>query len=399
MTSRGRTLLVLAIAMFGFGRLAGMRELVMMGAALAGVLAIGAAAVWLRAGTVAVVRTLRPAVTVAGRPVRVELNLRASGHLGAGPVLLTDEVPARIGTPVRLSLASARGRRERTIAYAFTPHLRGKYAIGPVTIVHTDPFGALKRAQRVRGTTPLLVYPSYEEIGALPAGVHRLGAIRHSPLVGQGDEFYALRAYEEGDDLRKVHWASSLRTGELVIRQEELLAEPHVLVILDTCAAKHRGHGARASIEAAISAAASVGVLAIRRRMRVGMVTPDGPLLPIRRPTEHQLLEALATLRPSKQASLAPGVEQSRTNVRPAVTVVITPGLDTAELRAVAVRARGTASGAVVLVDAPSFASAAARRRAGAAPTMLGFPIVRLRADESFATAWQEVGSHAAMAR
>src|SRR5207244_1444715 len=96
----------------------------------------------------------------------------------------------------------------------------------------------------------------------------------------------------------------------------------------DTCAAKHRGHGTGASIEAAISAAASVGVLAIRRRMRVGIVTPDGSLLPIRRPTEHQLLEALATLRPSKQTSLAAGVDQSRTNARPAVTVVISPGLD-----------------------------------------------------------------------
>src|SRR5207302_1312043 len=200
-------------------------------------------------------RSVRPAVTVADRPVRVELSVRASGHLGTGPVLLTDEIPPRIGNSVRLALAAH--RRDRAVAYTFTPRMRGKYAIGPVTIVHTDPFGALRRTTKVRGSSPLLVYPSYDEINSLPTGVHRLGVIRHSPLVGQGDEFYALRAYEEGDDLRKVHWPSSLRTGELVIRQEELLAEPRALIVLDTCAGKHFGTGATASIEAAISAAAS----------------------------------------------------------------------------------------------------------------------------------------------
>jgi uncharacterized protein (DUF58 family) len=276
------------------------------------------------------------------------------------------------------------------VAYTFTPQLRGKYSIGPVTIVHTDPFGALTRTTRIRGSSPLLVYPSYDEIHSLPVGVHRLGVIRHSPIVGQGDEFYALRAYEEGDDLRKVHWPSSLRTGELVIRQEELLAEPRALVILDTCASKHYGTGAGASIEAAISAAASVGVLAIRKRMRVQILTPDGPLLSLRRPTEHQLLEALAMLRPSKRRDISTGVEQTRT--RPAVTVVITPGLGTDELKTVAVRARGTAGGAVVRIDAPSFAPGATRRRTQFdAPTLLGFPVVRLGAGESFAAVWGEV--------
>src|SRR5439155_21779667 len=147
LTSRGRTLVALARAMFAFGRIVGMRELIMTGAALGVVLAIGAAAIWLRAGTVTVTRSVRPAVTIADRPLRVELNVRGSGHLGPGPVLLTDEIPQRIGNSVRLSLSAH--RRERTIAYTFTPRMRGKYAIGPVTIVHTDPFGALKRTRRV----------------------------------------------------------------------------------------------------------------------------------------------------------------------------------------------------------------------------------------------------------
>jgi hypothetical protein len=134
--------------------------------------------------------------------------------------------------------------------------------------------------------------------------------------------------------------------------------------------------------------------------MRVGIVTPDGPLLSVRRPTEHQLLEALATLRPSKRRDVVAGIEQSRANVRPAVTVVISPGLAGDELKAIAVRARGTVSGAVVLLDAPTYTPGTTRRRTPSiAPTLLAFPVVTLRSGDSFAVAWQEVISHAAVAR
>lgn len=396
MTTRGRTLAVLAVSMFVFGRLAGMRELLMAGSAIGVVLGVGAMIVLARRGTVQVQRSIVPARTVAGHRVRVQLAVKATGRLGTGPVLLADRVPKTIGESARMALPAG-SRRERTVAYHLTPRLRGRYVIGPMEITHTDPFGAIQRRHRARGASALTVYPSYEEITALPTGVHRLGVVRHSPLVGQGDEFYALRPYEEGDDLRKVHWPSSMRAGELVIRQEELLAEPRALVVLDTCENKHAGRGSSASIEAAISACAAVGVLALRRRMRLDVLTSDGRLLDVASPSEHQLLEALAVLQLSRRRDLVRATDRIPAR-KPAVTVVITPGLNTAELHAIALLARGTAGGAVVEIDTSSF-TPSPRRKRGAKLSALSLPVVTLGAGDSFRGVWQGALRDAALAR
>jgi uncharacterized protein (DUF58 family) len=285
-----------------------------------------------------------------------------------------------------------------------TPRMRGRHTIGPLELTLTDPFGAVRRRRDVPGSSSLLVLPNYEEITTMPTGVQRVGIVRNSPLVGQGDEFYALRAYEEGDDLRKIHWPTSMRTGQLVIRQEELLAEPRALIVLDTTAAKHRGRGPASSLEAAVSACAAIGVLAVRRRMRIDVVTPEGPLLNQRTTSADQLLQALAVVQPSEHPSLAKALEHTATQRpgRPALLVVISPGLRRDELRAVAARARGSAAGAFVLIDAPSFDNQPVermRKQSLADVALLALPIIRLRSGDSFRHVWHTGIKNVALAR
>jgi uncharacterized protein (DUF58 family) len=280
--------------------------------------------------------------------------------------------------------------------------MRGRHAIGPLEITHTDPFGALRRRRQIAGTSPLLVYPAYEEVSVLPTAVQRLGIVRHSPNIGQGDEFYALRAYEEGDDLRKIHWPTSMKMGELVIRQEELLAEPRALLVLDTAASKHRGTGPTSSLEAAVSACASLGVLALHRRMRLEVVTNEGPILKTRDPSEHEFLEALALVKPSR-GGIARALDRAeRTRGRPALVVVISPDLGRDEIRAVALRARNSPAGAIVWIDAGSFdAVTGPRRRRPASPhiPVLPFPLIALRAGDSFRHVWHTNVKDVALAR
>ncbi|MGH2759804.1 MAG: DUF58 domain-containing protein [Actinomycetota bacterium] len=393
MTTRGRTLAALSVSMLLFGRLGGMRELIMAGAAFALVLAAGFVLVWVRGGRVGAQRKLDPAKTLVGGGVRVELSVEANGHLGLGPLLLADRIPRVLGQSPRVALSGSAQRRSRSVAYQLTPRMRGRHTIGPLELTLTDPFGAVRRRREVPGSSSLLVLPSYEDITTLPTGVQRVGIVRNSPLVGQGDEFYALRAYEEGDDLRKIHWPTSLRTDQLVIRQEELLAEPRALIVLDTTAAKHRGRGPTSSLEAAVSACAAIGVLAVRRRMRIEVVTPDGPILNQRAPSVDQFLQALAVVEPSERPSLAKSLEHtaSQRPGRPALLVVISPGLRRDELRAVAARARGSAAGAIVLIDTQSFDARPAermRRPPIGDLALLALPIVRLRAGDSFRHVW-----------
>ncbi|MCA1830952.1 MAG: DUF58 domain-containing protein [Actinobacteria bacterium] len=383
-----------------FGRLGGMRELFMAGIGFALILLIGAALVWLRGGRVAVRRTIDPARTSVGRPARIELIVEASGRVGVGPVLLSDKVPEILGPSPRLALPGGIARRQRGVAYPLTPRMRGRYVIGPVEITHTDPFGAVRRRQQVSKTSPLLVVPAYEEINVLPTATQRLGVVRHSPLVGTGDEFYALRAYQEGDDLRKIHWPTSMRTGELVIRQEELLAEPRALIVLDTAASKHVGTGPEASLEAAVSACASVGILALRKRMRLDVLTTDGPLMKTRAPTESVFLEALATLRASRHTKLTRALQRAHRPAagRPGLIVIISPDLRRDELNAIALRLRGAVAGALVWIDAASFAPTKANRRV---PSLLSFglPLVSVSRGTSFRQAWHTSVKDVALAR
>jgi uncharacterized protein (DUF58 family) len=401
LTSRGRVLLILGVAMVIFGRVLALREFVMAGAALLIVLAAGAVSVLSRRGSVRLERRMQPPRTTAGAQVRVDLRVIASGRLGGGPVLASDRLPRPLGSPVRVTLPPAHtGRSERSVSYTLAPTLRGRYRIGPLELNHTDPFGAFQRSQEVAGRSVLLVYPSFEPITAIPSGVQRLGVIRRSPLVGSGDEFYSLRAYEEGDDLRKVHWPSSAKLGELVIRQEELTGEPRALIVLDTGARKHRGQGASSSLEAAVSACASVATLAVRNRMRVEILTPDGRLLQGRHPSKEDVLESLAIVRSSKGdlVDTLGGAQRGRIT-KAAVAVLITPGLSPEEARLLPAVVAGAPGGAVVAIDADSFVRTAQRKRPSANLARLGFPVVTLRAGDSFKAAWQKAMRDVALAR
>jgi uncharacterized protein (DUF58 family) len=106
-----------------------------------------------------------------------------------------------------------------------------------------------------------MVHPRIEKLG-LPQdqGEKRSAqssALRH--LSGaRGEEFYTLREYEQGDDLRKVHWASTAKRGRYMIRQEETPWHTRATIVIDDRRAAHDRFGESSSFERAVEAAASV---------------------------------------------------------------------------------------------------------------------------------------------
>src|SRR5438270_830794 len=88
----------------------------------------------------------------------------------------------------------------------------------------------------------------------VPQRVHAGADSRVELIVGSGDEFYALRAYEVGDDLRRVHWPSTARRDDLMIRQHEMPWQGRATVLLDV----RQGAHTEQSLEQAVSATASL---------------------------------------------------------------------------------------------------------------------------------------------
>ena len=99
-----------------------------------------------------------------------------------------------------------------------------------------------------------------------------------------------------------MHWRSTARHDELMVRLEERPWRAGTTVLLDRRDAAHRGRGADSSLEFAISMAASVCAHLIDRGEPVDLVTEDGTALP--GPPLDAMLDALATLRPSARADL-----------------------------------------------------------------------------------------------
>ena len=115
------------------------------------------------------------------------------------------------------------------------------------------------------------------------------------------------RAYRDGDELRRVHWRSTARYGELMVRREEQRWRNRAVLFLDTRRGAHGGRGPASSFEYAVSAAASIGVHLAREDMDTEFVTDTGP---VNAPGsfEDVLLDTLAVIRPSRHSTIVPAL-------------------------------------------------------------------------------------------
>jgi uncharacterized protein (DUF58 family) len=203
-----------------------------------------------------VVRRITPDRAVAETPVGGTLELTNNG-LGAAPlVLLEDQLPAVLRTRARFAFSGveARGRREAT--YKLRPSRRGNYEIGPVEMSCVDPFALARVRKTTGGKSSLLVYPKIEKL-VLPRdlGERRslsVSALRQ-PTGATGEDFYTLREYVEGDDLRKIHWPSTAKRQRYMIRQEETPWHNRATVVIDDRESAYEGDAFERAVEAAAS--------------------------------------------------------------------------------------------------------------------------------------------------
>ncbi len=128
-----------------------------------------------------------------------------------------------------------------------------------------------------------------------------------------GEDDAATREYRHGDDLRRVHWRSTARVGELMVRREEQPWESRATVVLDTRAFAHRGEGPTASFEWAVSAAASIAVHLRHGGYKLRLVTDVGiDVDATEADGDGPLLDQLADVRLDQQADVATLVERVR---------------------------------------------------------------------------------------
>jgi len=109
--------------------------------------------------------------------------------------------------------------------------------LGPVSVDDVDGAGLARRCQVYESNATLLVHPHIEfvpEVRILSGHDPMMGDQQRQALGISDEEFDGLREYQPGDDLRKVHWASSARHDELLVRQFQPPRHGRVTLVIDT---------------------------------------------------------------------------------------------------------------------------------------------------------------------
>jgi uncharacterized protein (DUF58 family) len=229
-----------------------------------------------------------------GQRVYVELAVESHSATRSSLLLVEDRLPPALGRSARLVIASAQGRDRQRVRYALTPRQRGRYVLGPLFVDVSDPFALTKIRAEFDEREELIVAPEVENLVGGPDSPFGLasGLALAKHLFRTGDEFYTMRPYVEGDDLRRIHWRSVARTGELMIRQEESTRRATAVLFVDTRESSV-GHTHAPCFEKVVSCGASLGVFLMRYGFSVKLATSQ---LPPQRVGEDQLLDALAAI-------------------------------------------------------------------------------------------------------
>lgn len=379
----------------GFGVIAaalvfGSRPLGVAGLGL--LVAAGGARLWagLVQGPVAVVHRAEPAPATEGDRVRLRIETRRASRVPVAS-FVAHGVLGRLGAyECRL--------RERGRTAAGELDLgelpRGSFPISEARLVLGDYLGLESVSIAVDSTAAgVVVHPRLVSLQTLFSDAGRRAGDGRRLLLRRpaGFDFHSVREYEQGESLRRVHWPTSARRGQLMVKELEDAPRDAVVVMLDCDPAGAAGDPPDSSFDTAVRAAGSVLNAYVARGRTAALVTTGraGPVVQARSSDSdcRTVLDALAAVEPDALHGLARSLGSEQTPAARAGELVVVTA--TREPEAVAALL-GTAMRrpvSVVWVDAASYLSRPAR----AVPGLLrlsaaGIPVAVVRRDDDLAT-------------
>ena len=408
-TARGYLVGITSLALLTVGRAFGTPGVEQLGFGLLVLVLIAVGVVRLGRHDLTVQRRLNPVRVGPGGPVTVTVEVKNEGRGSAPLLLLEDHLPAGLAGSARFALHGIEADGHRSTSFVLRAGRRGSYEVGPLQISFVDPFSLARVRWSALGSASFLVHPPVETLAPpRDSGERRslTSSARRQPTGARGEDFYTLRDYVEGDDLRKIHWPATAKRGRYMIRQEETPWHTRATIILDDRAEVHDGYGDVSSFERAVAAAASLCDLYARSGYGWRLATACGGGLPVAKGSEHldRCLDLLATVestRAADEALLARLAEVEATGSVEAALVVVT-GTLSGELAVAASRyKRRFRQVSVISFPAHRFGSQATKSRWGGEQNtrevmrLLARSDVRgvvLGPDESLAIAWSAAG-------
>ncbi|MCI0635508.1 MAG: DUF58 domain-containing protein, partial [Actinobacteria bacterium] len=219
-------------------------------------------------------RSKLPGRVRPGVPVDVEVRLAAGQHLST--LVVEEEMDPRVGPPVRIAVPVLPRGDSVVQSYRVAPAVRGVYDIGPLVAEWSDPFGLIRRRQRIGDAERIIVHPRVEPVlDRILTRAWEDPPVR--PPVSKpwptGFEFYGMREYVPGDDPRRIVWRAVARHDRYLVRESEQGITDRVNIVLDTERGSHSPGVVSETFETAVVAAASLARMYLREGFSV---TIDG---------------------------------------------------------------------------------------------------------------------------
>ncbi|MBO0715367.1 MAG: DUF58 domain-containing protein [Acidimicrobiales bacterium] len=281
LSAGGKSLALAAVVLYACGVALGYRPLLALAvAAVAGLVAGALFSSW--RPRLRLARSFFPRSVTAGEPAVALLEVDNRSRWPSAPLTVID----RVGSDdTRLAVRAIRPGGHALVRYPLPTRRRGRIPLGPLRVERSDPLGLTSSAQDHGHDDLLWVHPRTWPMAAPPAGfvVDLEGPVSESALQGSLT-FSSLREYAPGDDRRLIHWRSSARLDQLMVRQYVDTNEPTGTVVLDTRSHLWTEDSFEDGVEVAASVAAGleaeghtvkvhiVGLPASRAR-RLGAVT------------------------------------------------------------------------------------------------------------------------------
>jgi uncharacterized protein (DUF58 family) len=289
-------------------------------------------------------------------------------RLGKPWVELSNDSTLPAPLPGRAIGIRANGSRQWLAKVTLTR--RGTYRLGALRVRTGDPFGLFTTEMVVGRPTSVVVLPRVHPLPHWrlpPSPVEGTSPSRRryessSPLVS------TVRPYVYGDAFNRIHWLSSIRHGELHVKEFDLEQTADLWLLLDLDRAAHAGSGDGASVEVAVSAAASIAVQTLGENRAVGITasarrlhqyTPDRGTR-----QEQKILNLLANVQADGIQPLAEVVTATVPQLRRGMTLcIVTGSTDRHWVRSLASLRRRGIGVVAVLLDRASFAPGATEER------------------------------------
>jgi len=242
--------------------------------------------------------------------LNIELHAKNKSPIFTSIPVIKDELPSYFGTSNNFVVPTHFTKSDFNIKYKLNMNKRGLYKIGPISMKGQDSFNLTSSNILYDDYQEILVYPKIYNISRFsPGGVGFIGyeALTSDFISPIGDDFYSLREYTSGDDLRKIHWKSTAKTSTLMIRKVDDATISRVAVIVDGFRGSHLGSDKESTFEYIISAAATIVNYSAKNNYRVRIIVSGDRLYVIpfddASRSYHRIMEVFAKCKPKGNIS------------------------------------------------------------------------------------------------